>query len=63
MAKLTNLMNQLNKCRESNKDLATTFSETTKALQDRLELSREMVRERNKEIEELKLQIEALINE
>lgn len=61
--KLTNLMNQLNKCREDNKELSVIFAETTKDLQNRLEILRKMVREKDKEIEELKLQIEAMTDE
>lgn len=58
--KLTNLMNRLNKCKERNADISKTFLETTADLQKRLEILRQMVREKDKEIEELKLQIEVM---
>jgi len=62
VAKLANLMNQLNRCRETNKDLTITFTETTADLQKRLKILRTMVKEKDKEIGELKAQVEVMMN-
>ena len=61
--KLTNLMNRLNRCKEGYVELQEIFKETTKELQKKLNLSREIVKEKNEEIDELKLQIEAMTDE
>ena len=61
--KLTGLMNRLNRCKEEYQELQEIFKETTKELQKKLNLSREIVKEKNKEIDELKLQIEAMTDE
>lgn len=62
MAKLANLMNQLNKCRENKKDLDITFVNTTQELQKRLKILRTMVKEKDKEIKELKTQVEVMMD-
>ena len=60
MAKLANLMKQLALCKKAKKDLSETFASTVKDLKKRLGVSRKSLREHRREIEELKIQIEAM---
>jgi len=58
--KLSNLMNQLNKCRNIFSEMQTFFHSTVKDLEEGILNLKKIIREKDKEIEEFKLQVEAM---
>lgn len=61
--KLSNLMNQLQNAREANKELGTIFANTTSQLQERIRLLKEIIKDKDTEIRELKEQVGAMLDE
>lgn len=61
--KLTNLMKQLNKCKNNFVEMQTFFHSSVKDLEEKIINLKKTIREKDKEIEELNLQIEVITNE
>ncbi len=63
MAKLANLMKMNAKLRQDVAEFSITFAYTINDMRKKFDANHELLLERNKEIEELKLQIEGMTNE
>ncbi len=63
MAKLANLMNKLNEAKKKLVDWEILYHDTVKGLQKTITYERKTIRDRDKQIKELKAKIEVLMSE